>query len=222
MATPYSLVTLDETHSTQDVAGELFTGSPVLVVSARQTGGRGRTGAPWQSAPRAVAASLALALEPSKRPTFSLEGGLAWISGLPAGVSLKWPNDLMVNEVKVGGVLVESSSGVTVIGSGLNLWWPAPPPGIGALYETDPGSELGLALARGWVDRLLEAADRPWDLAGYRRNCSTIGQSISWEPDGTGRAVDISPDGALLVETADGLVRLYAGAVRHVSIKPAQ
>lgn len=55
-----------------------------------------------------------------------------------------------------------------------------------------------------------------WPIEEYRAVCSTIGEHIVWEPAGTGMAVGIGDDGALLVETQDGVEALHSGAVRHV------
>jgi biotin-(acetyl-CoA carboxylase) ligase len=43
-----------------------------------------------------------------------------------------------------------------------------------------------------------------------------LGRDITWDPDGGGRAVDVAPDGALVVETPSGRESIYSGAVRHV------
>lgn len=215
MATAYSLTVLDETASTQDDARRLFKGKPVLIVTGHQTQGRGRSGRTWQTAPRALATSLAIGLEPQERPTFSLEGGLAWIPQLP-GATLKWPNDILRGEEKLGGILVESSDGVSVIGCGLNLWWPQPPAGVSAVFAEDPGWEGAVPMAETWAASLLERLQSPWDRAGYRQICSTIGRQITWEPNGQGVAVDVGEDGSLQVDTEEGLVSLYSGEINQV------
>ncbi len=228
MATPYATVALDTVQSTQDEARHRLGDRPgaVLVVAAEQTSGRGRTGRVWVSAPRAVAASLAL------RPSWSIETWprLTLAAGLAAadatervtgtGVWLKWPNDVVTADgAKLGGLLAESRDDVVVVGLGLNLFWPDPPAAAGALLDSDPGPGLARTIATAWADELLLRVDtgpRAWGVDQYRRRCVTLGADITWEPAGVGRAVDVDGDGRLLVETAGGPVLLAAGEVHQV------
>lgn len=229
MATPYATVVLDTVDSTQDEARRRIGDHPrgVLVVAAAQTRGRGRRGRGWLSAPRGVAASLAFhpVWPTSAWPRMTLAAGLAAITAVADAtgveVALKWPNDLVdrTRAVKLGGILSESSGDVVVAGLGLNLHWPDPPPGVGPLLATDPGPELGEAIATGWADQLLgRVGGDPdgWGAAEYRRRCVTIGAEITWEPGGSGVAVDIDEQGSLVVATAQGRERLVAGEVHQV------
>ncbi|HEX5696965.1 MAG TPA: hypothetical protein VFZ15_11300, partial [Acidimicrobiia bacterium] len=63
MATPYLQLRRDEVPSTQDLARSELDRLPTVVIAERQTAGRGRTGAAWLTAPRALAASLALSMD---------------------------------------------------------------------------------------------------------------------------------------------------------------
>jgi BirA family transcriptional regulator, biotin operon repressor / biotin---[acetyl-CoA-carboxylase] ligase len=219
MTPPYSVLHLQDTDSTQDDARRAFEGSPLLVVAGFQRQGRGRASSTWQSAPRAMAASLAVRpdWDPSELPLVPLLAGVAAARVVDCG--LKWPNDLFVDGRKVGGILVESSDGLVVIGCGLNLWWPDPPTAYGALHTDDPGPDAGLQLAERWATELLDlldAGEAAWPRAEYLQRSITIGRNISWSPDGAGRAIDIAPDGGLVVDTLDGRTVLHAGEVRHV------
>lgn len=225
MATPYVMIAVDEARSTQDLAlAELrHRGRSVLVVASRQTGGRGRSGNEWLHAPRGVAASFAFAGgRVEVGGTFSLAVGLAVRDSIAtyAGVevALKWPNDLEIVEGKVGGILVERSEGMTVVGCGLNLWWPDPPDGIAALMAADPGDEVGAVLSRGWVDSLLESGGR-FDADRYRLACTTIGLDVTWKPAGRGRAIDIDERGGLVVSTPNGEMVLRSGEI--TALRPA-
>lgn len=213
---------LDETDSTQDVARRHIGPDPVLVVTHRQVRGRGRGGSGWQPAPRAVAASLAF--EPGW-PSEAL-ARLTLVAGLAASdvvdVRLKWPNDLLVGADKVGGLLLESSDGRVVAGCGINLWWPDAPSGMGAIHEDDPGPDVVVAIASAWAERLLDRASAgpgAWGRDEYVARCGTLGRPITWEPAGSGRAVDVAADGGLVVETDEGVVTLRSGEVRE--IRPA-
>lgn len=215
MATPYFQFRVDRVPSTQDVARGKVEDLPVLILATAQTEGRGRSGAEWLTADRALAASLAFRHDAGSRP-FSLMAGVA-AARATKGTALKWPNDVLREGKKVGGILVERSGDVTVIGLGLNLWWSSPPDGIDALFADDPGAEAHAEIGGLWGAELAQLLDSEgWPIAAYREVCDTIGREITWEPDGAGKVVNIADDGALIVETAGGTERIYSGAVRHV------
>lgn len=216
MATPYFQLRLERASSTQDVARAELDDLPVLVVAARQTQGRGRSGAGWLNADRALAASLAFHHDDDDRRPFSLMAGVA-ANRAAEGTTVKWPNDVMLDGSKVGGILVERSGDVTVIGLGLNLWWPEPPDDVRAIHEDDPGEEAHAEIGALWGAELMELIDgRGWPISAYREACDTIGRQITWNPDGAGKAVDVDDDGGLIVDTPAGRETLYSGAVRHV------
>lgn len=92
-----------------------------------QTGGRGRLGRGWEAPPgTAVLCSSLLRPPPERRiPELSLVGGLAAAEAVERATGLaaqiKWPNDVMLNRRKVGGVLAETVEGAVVLGIGLNV-----------------------------------------------------------------------------------------------------
>jgi BirA family transcriptional regulator, biotin operon repressor / biotin---[acetyl-CoA-carboxylase] ligase len=106
---------------------------PVLLVAAQQSAGRGQRGRRWHSTPDAgLTFSLALRV---RRPLREL-AGLSLVAGVAAAralralgaarAALKWPNDLLVDGAKLGGILVEtrasgSAAPCAVIGIGINL-----------------------------------------------------------------------------------------------------
>jgi BirA family biotin operon repressor/biotin-[acetyl-CoA-carboxylase] ligase len=101
---------------------------PVLIAAEEQTAGRGRRGRRWHSAPGAgVTFSLARRVNRPARelPALSLVAGVATARALRAlgarKAALKWPNDLVVEGAKLGGILVESrNTNHAVIGIGIN------------------------------------------------------------------------------------------------------
>ena len=222
MATPYALIELEEILSTQDEAVAHFGHRPVLVVAGRQIAGRGRRGRRWETAPRAVAASLAV--RPSGWATsefgrLSLVAALAGRRVLGEEVTCKWPNDLMLETDKVAGLLLEAHGDVVVIGLGVNLWWPDPPAGYGSLQAADPGPEAGVDLAVRWCEGLLARIERGpqrWGREEYVNGCQTIGREIRWLPKGSGVARDVDEEGRLVAETVSGLVALSSGEVWEV------
>lgn len=223
MATPVTTLHLDATSSTQDDARRLFTGEPVLVTAASQAAGRGRSGAKWVDADRSLAASLAFrARWPAENwGLIPLVAGLAAIDAL-GDLRLKWPNDVVRGSEKVAGILSESDGEAVVVGLGVNLWWPGPVRGAGALWGEDRGAGAARLLASAWAAHLLGrlAADPvDWGREEYLTRCSTIGEEIAWEPTGVGRAVGVDDQGRLQVETTNGRIALDSGAVRLVRLR---
>lgn len=224
MDTSYVLISVGTVGSTQHEARNRFSGRPVLVSAERQTAGRGRTGRHWVHADRAVAASLAFrpAWPVNAWDRLPLVSGMAAASALGPAVGLKWPNDLVVGEDKVGGLLVESDGEVVVAGFGANLYWKEPVEGAIGLLGVDPGPDAADLIAEQWAEGLLarlEARPGEWGRDEYVARCTTLGRDITWDPQGAGTAVDISPDGGLVVETPDGRVVLRSGEVR--TVRPA-
>jgi len=210
---------LEETPSTMQEAAGRFRGVPVLVTADRQTAGRGRTGATWVHADRAVAASLAFApaWDSQHHSLIPLVAGLS--AAATFDVELKWPNDLIYQGLKAGGILVEKSGDTVVVGLGVNLFWGAPIAGATARFVTDPGAEAATRLATSWASDLvgrLEADPAAWGRSEYERLCVTIGTAVAWEPGGSGQALGVDERGRLVVETAVGLAVLDSGEVRHV------
>src|SRR6478752_744164 len=109
---------LESVASTQDVARDLPLGS--VVVANHQTAGRGRLEHRWDAPPRtALLASFVLA----PNPLLSLAAGVAAAEACGHGVRLKWPNDLLLDGRKLGGILVEATPAKAICGIGINLTW---------------------------------------------------------------------------------------------------
>ena len=188
----------------------------MVVIASGQTQGRGRLGAEWLTAPRALAVSLALNVESKERRPISLMAGVAVSRSLDE-VKLKWPNDVLVGDAKVGGILVERSNHTMVAGLGLNLYWPDAPSGFGAIHLSDPGPDRHAEVGALWAAELMSMIDgEGWPLGEYRDECTTIGREITWEPDGYGRAIDVLDSGELVVDTESGRTSIHSGEVRHV------
>jgi BirA family biotin operon repressor/biotin-[acetyl-CoA-carboxylase] ligase len=222
MATPYVSIVLEDIPSTQDAAAARAVDAPVLVVAARQSAGRGRGGRRWETAPRALAASVAVrpdGWDGAQFPRLSLLAGLSARAVLGENIDCKWPNDLLQGGAKVAGLLLEAAGDLVVIGLGVNLWWPDPPQGFGSLFDADPGPGAAIDLASRWCEDLLARLERgpsAWGHEEYRLACRTIGRPVRWEPEGIGLAIDVDPDGRLVVETESGRVSLSSGEVFEV------
>ena len=106
------------------------------VVAEEQTNGRGRNGNSWSSAP-AVGLYMSMILRPTLPleyiPQLTLVAGVAICEvlqvlpqkGRAATIGLKWPNDILINERKVAGILCEASlqgdSATIIVGIGINI-----------------------------------------------------------------------------------------------------
>ncbi|MDH4108805.1 MAG: biotin--[acetyl-CoA-carboxylase] ligase [Gammaproteobacteria bacterium] len=211
-----------------------------VAIAGRQSAGRGRHGRRWVSDPEAglwmsVAASFAVL--PQNPAAITLAAGAAVARALTglgvAGIGLKWPNDLVVADAKLGGILVESTltgGGATfVCGLGLNTRLPREAlPGDGdfrpvALDSLLDAAPEPLQLAAPMIEALCEAFDaaRANRLAGllalWRDYDRLRGRAVTVADAGrtqSGIASGIADDGALLLQSGDALTRVVAGTLR--------
>jgi len=220
-------------------------GSEVLLAE-RQTGGRGRRGRVWASP---LAAHLYLSVARGFDGGLGRLGGLSLAAGVAvaealraagfATVGLKWPNDLLADGRKLGGLLVEGGGEFAgparaVIGLGLNVRMPA----ASAAAIDQPWTDLAtLAGAEAAVSRnaiaaavlshllpalaLFDAQGLAPFLPRYAALDLLAGRAIRIDEGGVARegvALGLADDGALRVAFADGERPLHAG---EVSVRPA-
>ncbi|MFT3754681.1 MAG: bifunctional biotin--[acetyl-CoA-carboxylase] ligase/biotin operon repressor BirA [Pseudoxanthomonas sp.] len=215
-----------------------------VLLAERQTGGRGRRGRSWASP---LAAHLYLSVAQQFTGGLARLGGLSLVAGVAVAealhdggfpkVRLKWPNDLMVDNRKLGGLLVEIGGGAAVsctadpvravIGIGVNVHMPA----AFAAAIDQPWTDLSIlspqaptrnALAAALLSKLLPALDT-FDAEGlapflprYAALDALAGREIDVHgSDGVshGIADGIADDGALRVRFDDGEQRIHAGEV---------
>jgi BirA family biotin operon repressor/biotin-[acetyl-CoA-carboxylase] ligase len=224
------------TGSTNATAATLADeGAPewTLVSARHQTDGRGRLGRTWVDEPgRSLILSVVLrpAIAPARAGLLSLAAGAAMAGAVRevAGrrATCKWPNDVLVREGKVGGILLGSSVEDerfrwVVVGVGVNLVAPAGVEGAAGI------GEVGVrALATAFLERfhgLYEGEER--ELPSRVRSSwltvsSTIGRLVeaTTTTGGTvaGRAFGIDDFGGLLVSTDDGERRIAFGEVTYL------
>jgi BirA family biotin operon repressor/biotin-[acetyl-CoA-carboxylase] ligase len=228
--------------STNDLAKELGArDSPegTLVVAEGQTGGRGRLGRRWDSPPGAglyVSLLLRPPLPPTELPQITLTAAVAVVRALKraTGVApgIKWPNDLMLAGKKLGGILTEMETESDrirhlVVGLGLNVNNPAFP----AELETTATS-LALATGRtysrleilqGWLEEMEDLYQRflarefPAILKEWKVYTTTLGKAVTVRQGAveiSGQALEVAPDGALLIEMHSGeVVRVTSGEI---------
>ncbi len=227
----HSLLHLRETRSTNDEArarvsrGELDAGA--VIVADRQSAGHGTHGRAWITPPgRALAVSLLLAIPPMPRLTrVTVLGAVAACRALEhlgvADVAIKWPNDLLRDGRKCGGMLVEHADTPTgrrllVFGLGINLQLrPGDLPPELAEVAGDVGlpAEAREALLAAWLaelDAALAQLGTEHDAMRGREYCRR-----AWLP---GRHVRLRAgadvfDTAIAAVTADGDLVLPDGRV---------
>ncbi|NJD26002.1 MAG: biotin--[acetyl-CoA-carboxylase] ligase [Betaproteobacteria bacterium] len=208
-----------------------------VVVADRQSAGRGRRGRSWLSDPDAGLTFSLLwkfAGPPARLAGLSLAVGVALALALEdlgvAGVRLKWPNDVLLGEAKLAGVLVELASdrqGVqAVIGIGLNLRAPVaagldrPAAGLEAVLLPVPDRHdvLAALLVRlaGVFDAFAVdgfAGQKSAWMARHAWQDQPVSVAAEGESPRAGTCRGVDDDGALLLDTASGWVRIYAGDV---------
>jgi BirA family biotin operon repressor/biotin-[acetyl-CoA-carboxylase] ligase len=210
-----------------------------VVVVDHQTAGRGRLDRSWVT-PAGTALTFSAVVDPQlpdqRWPLLPLAAGVATAAAVRrAGVevALKWPNDVLVDNRKLCGILVErverpDRKPLAVIGIGINTdleesELPVPTATSLALLgaPTDRAALLGWVLTE--LDGVLDAlpADPDAFLDTYRERCDTLDRAVEVQlPDGStlrGTASGIDDVGRLLVEPSDGPpVAVGSGDVVHV------
>jgi BirA family biotin operon repressor/biotin-[acetyl-CoA-carboxylase] ligase len=178
--------------STQDVARLLPVGT--VVVAEHQTAGRGRLGRRWEAPPGC--ALLASWVMPAHELA-PFAAGVAAAIACGDEVRLKWPNDLLLEGRKLGGILVERTGHKCVVGTGINLRWA--PPGAALLVGMDRDELIARMEAEMTMWFATEAAVL---MAAWRARADTLGRRVRVQLSGEtfeGVAEDVRPDGTLIV-----------------------
>jgi BirA family transcriptional regulator, biotin operon repressor / biotin---[acetyl-CoA-carboxylase] ligase len=204
---------LREIDSTNRRARKLAAaGAPhgTLVTAGVQTAGRGRQGRTWEAP--AGSALLCSLIVRELDPLLSLRAGLAVADVAGAAARVKWPNDVLLGEGKVAGVLVEGrpGDGWAVIGIGVNV--AAAPAGVGAVALGRADVEAVLAELLAALERRLTQAPAE-TLDALRERDALLGAPLRWD-GGTGVGDGIDDGGGLRVRLpAGGAAVLSAGEV---------
>ncbi len=200
-----------------------------------QTGGKGRLGRTWHSPPGNLHTTLLCSIDasPTVVPQLGFVAALAVhdVASAFTGadrVFLKWPNDCLVNGAKVAGILCEafaSNPTIVAIGCGINVT--SAPQGLPYPAATLAGARVEDVFSA--YRSALEKHIQSWDAgagfsriaAAWRRHAIGINDGVSVVNEGKalhGTYRGISGDGALLLETPDGLRQIYAGDVKIPSL----
>ena len=214
--------------------------SGTVCLAEMQHAGRGRRGRKWVSP---FAANLYLSLLWRSPAGAAALGGLSLVAGIAVlrslrargveAAGLKWPNDILVNNSKLAGILIDvvgETSGpcAVILGTGVNVCMPPlagadiDQPWTDLSRQIGPGESSRNRLAAGLLDHLLSAVTefeatglQPF-LEEWRRYDIVAGCQIDLQLPNeiiSGRACGIDDGGALLVETVNGRRRFASGEV---------
>ena len=204
-----------------------------VVVADHQQAGRGRLDREWVTPPGAALTFSAVfdpVVDAEWWPLLPLVAGYAVARALGGFATLKWPNDVLIGDHKVCGILVErvnTRPPMAVIGIGINVDQTAD--------ELPVPTATSLALAGHPVDRTALFGDvvqslRLWlgVFAGspntfmnqYRGRSATLDRDVRVSLPGDrvveGRVANLDQHGRLVLDTGDGALTLSAGDVVHL------
>jgi BirA family biotin operon repressor/biotin-[acetyl-CoA-carboxylase] ligase len=231
-----------ETGSTNDdLAVAARQGAPdrTVLVTDHQTAGRGRLGRRWEAPPGANLLVSVLVRPASATATAGLHGATQAMALAArqacadvAGFTpvLKWPNDLLVDDRKLAGILAEAAAdggrvAAVVVGMGLNVGWPEEPTADAVSAAAVAGrpvdrDALLAAVLRHLDERLAQWEHDPDALRhDYRAALGTIGRQVRVETPSAvleGVAVDVRPGGELVVDSGGTRHEIGVGDVIHL------
>jgi BirA family biotin operon repressor/biotin-[acetyl-CoA-carboxylase] ligase len=232
---------IDSTNAYLHRQARLGAREGTVAVAQHQSAGRGRLDRRWEAPPGASLLASVLFrpdFDPSELHLCTAAMALAAAEACRriAGVGpvLKWPNDVLVGEEKLGGVLAEADFDggpggpvAVVVGLGLNIDWPGPA-GVGGTSLLELGGEPvdraallsalleALSARRALLDTV---AGRREVVAELRNRCATLGRRVRVELAAeavVGVATEIDDAGHLVVRTSEGPRTVSAGDVVHL------
>ena len=212
----------DSIYNTQEFALEELNSEPILVISFHQEKGKGTSNRSWFNADQSLACSFAFnkgdnQLDETLIPLLS---GLCFTEVLSKPpIFLKWPNDLIVNDLKVGGVLVERVGEKICIGIGINYFWKNPTvPNAGALFNEVQEDKSIKDNAIKWAEKVYESVTKnSFSLERYKAKLQTLGKVVEY-PEGRGWAEDINENGSLRIKTTEGeIINLTSPLISEVN-----
>ena len=225
---------IGSTDSTNRVVADLAAGGApegVVVAADVQSAGRGRLDRRWEAEPGS-GLLVSVLLRPSGlsaerlhlvTAAAALAARQACLEVAQVETLVKWPNDLVVLDAKLAGILAESSGGAVVVGMGLNVHSGPPEAAVLDVESSRRVSRADVLVA--WLralDPLLGDWDRVSDL--YRAACSTVGRRVRVELAGNesleGTAVGVDDHGRL--EVHDGWRRVVVASGDVVHLRPAR
>ncbi len=240
----YARHVLAEVDSTNSEAARLAQNltQPSWIMARRQTAARGRRGRVWISSEGNFAASLLMrpAGDPGQAAlrsfvaALALADALGTVCGPTAQITLKWPNDVLLNGGKVAGILLESAGqgrGLShlIIGIGVNLVAAPPPEAVepGAMKPVSVQNETGLVIVPEEFLNYLANAFARWEMqfaaygfapirTAWLQRAARLGQKImarTMTETIEGTFETLAEDGSLVLNTGNGRRTLPAADV---------
>ena len=237
---------VDSTNATAMDLAQQDAPEGTVVLAEQQLRGRGREDRSWHS-PAGVGIYCSIVLRPELSPSKTMLLTLMTAVAIARAVALetdlspriKWPNDILINDKKVVGILLESKVGATgvehaIIGFGINVnHTPADLPQELLLAASSLFIELGEPVDRSklitkilaeveYLYEGLQQGDLAIILEEWRYFSATLGRYVRILQQGElteGIAVDVTEEGALLVRVEqDSLITVHAGDIEHLKI----
>lgn len=224
----------EEVGSTNDVANSLTKaadGGKYVVTSVRQTGGRGRRGRKWDSLEGNLFMSMAFETELKNAGQIVFLVSLSLLETLvhlypDINVCLKWPNDVLVNDCKISGILLEKGGGSYLIaGIGVNI--AAAPKIDGLLYPAQSLADLGfetdrVKLLKAYLQKF-DANYKLWQKHGFEEirtrwlsRAKNLGKEILVRMNNgekKGIFAGVGENGVLLLKCGENIEKIYAGDI---------
>jgi BirA family biotin operon repressor/biotin-[acetyl-CoA-carboxylase] ligase len=198
-----------------------------LVVARHQTEGRGRLSRTW-SDESGGSILFSIALPVSDVLTLAVGVGvIRALSSLSPALSLKWPNDIVLEEAagyrKVGGIITTKvNENIAIAGVGINLISPQGEQRALGLADLIEGNLDIATTIKSIIDEVIISSnqDATEILQQFRDYTSTLNRSVRIQATNGksifGNVVDIANDGALILETDNGPIRFISGDVEYV------
>ena len=240
------MLSFQSLKSTNDLASQMAAGyadEGVVVTSEKQTLGKGRFGRSWYS-PEKVGAYISIIITPKipleKAPGLSIMTALAAAETFekycPGKVKIKWPNDILIGNRKVAGVLTElytksNKIDYVVVGIGININqkqkdFPQTIRKLATSLRQISGKKINRAKLTAEFLQHFEKEYKSYpksqlggSLKRIRAYSSLLGQTIilkTGDKSLTGQAIDINKTGALIVEVDGEKVTVSGGEVTVV------
>lgn len=201
--------------STNNVAKEIAMSHErdFVVVADEQTKGKGRMGREWLSPP----GGLYFSVVTKKNPMLPLVSGVSVAYSLKKfGLfpRIKWPNDVMIKNKKISGILIECFDDFAVIGVGVNI--NKTPLETATSIKDETGRNVSKDAVLISILKNFEEFSEENVLDEYKKLSSTIGRRVKIKTvkgDIEGKAVDVDEHGYLILENGE---RIVSGDVIHL------
>ena len=228
--TKYKIVCYEKVGSTNDVALQLSNGKKgqkIVIRAERQTAGRGRRGRYWQSLDGNLFFSVLREYDLQKLGVLVMSAALAVVETIKkydtaANVQIKWPNDVLLNDAKVCGMLLEKGAGeYMIIGVGVNT--EQSPKSTDILYPTVSLKEAGIFADKDdFLQEYLFCFEENLQLSAknlrqkWLQNAKGIGKNIMVRQNGTvqcGIFEEIDENADLILRIGNKTQKILAGDV---------